>query len=276
MKRFLSLLCVCVLFFYYPAFCQQDKTEVKLFKITNGNAESFRDVVDSLLSGEGRVSVDKNTNTIIVVDKPYYLKRIAEVLGGLDVERKQVRIKVMVADVSSSFLNQIGVTKAQAVIPLSKSSAVFNLLSGSRDSNVLYQTMVMTLSGEPAHVEFSKDHIVSEQIVTHPDGTVVKEFIMNPVGQFLEVLPRANNNGTITLSVKPTVSSVKDADTIAENTLSTQVTVTSGDTLVIGGLSTQKKDSAVNSLPLSGLPLSREETSDRRETVTFISASILE
>ncbi len=83
------------------------KTTVKIFEIYYTNAAELKDVVESLLGPEGKVTVNTSSNTLIVVDEPEVLKQVARVISSLD--RKPKNIRITVEFVEKSRLKDLGI-----------------------------------------------------------------------------------------------------------------------------------------------------------------------
>lgn len=82
----LSLVCGGVVF------ANEAGTQTRIFKIKRADAQSLCAVITDVKSSEGKVTFDKNTNSIIVVDYPGTLDTIASIVRELDVAGEQVEI----------------------------------------------------------------------------------------------------------------------------------------------------------------------------------------
>ena len=257
------------------AFTQSCTPEVKIFKVQHGSAGSLFEVVNSLLSKEGKLSVDPNTGSLIVFDCPENLARIAGVVKELDAREKQVEIKVLVAETSSGFLEEIGLTVGQVIIPQGRFSAIVELLKASKETNIRNEMTVRTMSNRPAQLQVTKDEIIGTQVDILGGDTVITSPIREPIGNFLEVLPRVNNDNTIDVVVQPSVSTIDKHANPSEQTIFTQAVVKDGDTIAIGGADIQKQETK-NSSALFGVPLSSKSASKDRKVVMFLTAKIVE
>lgn len=223
------------------AFAQTCNPQVKVFKIASGNAESLSAIAQDLLTQQGTVSFDNNSNSIIVFDCPQNIERIAAVIKELDVREKEVEIKVLVTEASSSFLEGIGLVAGQVIIPKGQFEAVLELIKESKETNIRAQMMVRTLSNHPAAIQVTKEEIIGFESIIIPGQAVVTSAIREPMGSLLEVLPSVNNDGTIKVLLQPSVTSIDEDAAPSQRTVFTQALVKSGDTIVIGGAETQKK-----------------------------------
>jgi len=273
--KHLSIVITIFFFSTMLAFGQSCNPEVKIFKIQHGSVEPLLEVVNSLISKEGKVSFDRNSNSLIVVDCPKNLERIATVIQSLDIREKQVEIKVLVAETPASFTNDIGLTVGQVIIPEGRFDAIIDLLKTNREVNIRSEMTVKTLSNRPAQLQVTSEEIIGNQLVILESGTVITSPIREPIGNFLEVLPSVNNDNTINVIVRPSVSTIDQNANPSERTILTQVVVNSTDTIAIGGADIQRQDTQRNS-NLFGFPLSRRTATENRKVVMFLTATVVD
>ena len=74
-----------------PGWCG---TEVVVIPIQHRNAAELVPIVEQLLSSEGRVSHDRRTNSLIIIDRAEHLRSIRVVLDRTDAPSKQVKVRV--------------------------------------------------------------------------------------------------------------------------------------------------------------------------------------
>jgi type II secretory pathway component GspD/PulD (secretin) len=273
-----SLVVFISVFFFLAmaAFGQTCNPEVKIFKIAHGRAESLLEVVSSLMSKEGKASFDHNTNSLIVLDCPQNLERIAGVIKDLDVREKQVEIKVLVAETSAGVLQDIGLTAGRVIIPQGRFFAIVDLLKTSKDTNIRSEMTVRTLSDRAAQLQVTKDEIVGMEVAILGDHAVITSPITEPIGNFLEVLPSVNNDNTITVIVRPSVSTIDEYADSSERTILTQVVVNNGDTIAIGGADVEKEE-VQKDRALFGIPLfSKKTATEKKKVVMFLTAKIID
>jgi type II secretory pathway component GspD/PulD (secretin) len=268
----LLIFTIILLIFSGVLFSQVPGQEMRIFKLKHGNVESFYSIANTLKSSEGTVTFDTNTDSLIVVDYPANLANIAQVIESLDVPAKQVMIKVVVADVSDGFLQDVGIHRSQVIIPSGDFRAVLNLLSSRTDSNIRSQMSVRTLSGQPAQIAVTADEIIGYEVTSYRRHDVI-EPVREPIGDILEVLPTVNNDGTITVVVRPSVSTLERNSTPYERSALTQVIVDDGDTIVIGGVDSVKEETTTGSIPILGIPISQRKSSKSQKVMMFLTAT---
>jgi len=257
-------------------FSQSAGVKLRIFSVQHRNAQLLYTVVKDLISEQGKVTLDAQTNSLIVLDYPENLVNIENVISSLDVQEKNVEIKVLVAETSGNFFNNIGLEGGQVIIPSGKFSAVLAGLRADNTSNIRSEMTVKTLSGYPASLAVSKDEIFGQTVTyygSHKSDVVVVSDLRQPMGDFLEVLPTVNNDGTITVVVQPTISRMENAEPY-QNTVLTQVIINNGDTIVLGGLDKQAIQSQSRKTTIFGVPISQRTNQQHRKTALFLTATI--
>lgn len=251
-----------------------EELEVEMFRIRSADPESLRSIVGQLLTKEGKVTYDSRTNNLIVVDTRRNLEKIAKVIKQIDIKPKQVKIEVVIADVSETFTKNIGLGDARVVIPCG-AEAVVSLIESRKDASIRSKSFVTTLSNYPARLQVTSDIILGAELIIYSSKSFIVIPAREPVGTILEVLPRVNKDNTITLYIQPSLSTLEECTKIPfKRALATQVVVSNGETIVIGGLCSQKKISGRSSI--SGVSTSRTLTEGSGEIVIFLTAEILE
>jgi type II secretory pathway component GspD/PulD (secretin) len=269
MKSLISIIGM-ILFLNTSAFCQGCTPELKIFKVEHGDAGPLVEVANSLKSDNGKVSFDPNSSSLIVFDCPENLERIAGVIKTLDVREKQVQIDVLVVEASRKVLEDAGITARQVIIPQGEFEAIAKLIKENKESNTRTSMMVRTMSNRPALLQVTKDEIIGAESVIFSDGTAITTAVREPIGSQLEVLPVANNDGTIKVILRPSVSSMERPFTPSERSIITQVVINDGDTVAIGGAEVDKESSR------SGTPLYKRASGEKKKVEMFLTAKIVE
>jgi len=98
MKKLKGVMILCLLVFMSAGIIYAENTSVKVFTIQNRFAEDLESTVRLLLSPEGRLVTDKNTNSLIINDYPANINAVADFLKEQDKLPQQVRIKINYID----------------------------------------------------------------------------------------------------------------------------------------------------------------------------------
>ncbi len=238
--KILAILAIAAFFLNGASPCTADAEELKIFTLNYANAESLREIVEDLKGDGGKVTIDTNTNSLIVIDTPKNLERISKVVGRLDERPQQVEIEVVITDVTDRFLRESGIRSSRVIIPSGEFVSVLSLINAGSEVSIHSRATIRTLSNKPARVGATTDEVFGQVVVWYGDDKEVIEPIMMPVGDVLEVLPKVNSDGTILVSLRPSQSAVSESGGYYEKSASTQVLVNDGDTIAIGGLDIDK------------------------------------
>ena len=150
---------------------------------------------------------------------------------------------------------------------------------------LLASPTITTLNNQTASIIIGEKVGIKEQTQTTTGTTETIRF--QDVGTKLEVTPQINDDGYITMEIKPEISEVssftsQDNVRFTTNEARTTVRVKDGQTVIIGGLIKNKEGMNRLRVPfLSRIPLigflfrSRYDTGDQTELVVFLSPKIL-
>jgi len=189
-----------------------------------------------------------------------------------------------------------GITASVGIVEKPNFNAVVNFLNTVGNTNLLSSPRVMALDNQEARIHVgSKVAKITRTLVnpgsngTNPITTENVEFL--DVGVKLAVTPSIGNDGTITMKVKPAVSSVESTITTSEGSsipvirvseAEASLVVKDGITVVLGGLiedSRAKTDTGVpilSKIPLLGyLFRSRDKSQVKTELVIFLTPHIV-
>lgn len=204
---------------------------------------SIKDIVENILSGDGKVTEDPRTNSLIVTDKPEQFEIIEKMIALLDVPTPQVLIEVEMLDVSKNLVDKLGVNWNYSTDPwltysgpnrttkfpfperLQEGAAntfttgllsfggldiALELLTTDTDTKYLARPRILTLSNETAEIKIVTDEAIGlKQSVSGEGNTALstQEAERTETGVALRVTPQVNlETGEITLFVEPTVS----------------------------------------------------------------------
>lgn len=183
----------------------QQAQEMKVYELQNRDAASLVNVAQQMVGITGRVSVDKPSNSLIVLATPDQQRQLQQVIDQLDGVSRQVSMTVYVTEVSSSFEKEYGLrSSGQIVLDDPQFSVVLDMLDRRQGGEITNFLTATTMSNTPAYLQISSDQFVPLEQDT--DGPSAVERV--PVGDFLEVLPRVNGDGSIEVSLTPDRKSV--------------------------------------------------------------------
>ncbi len=252
--------------------------QLRIFKLKRADGRRLYSVINDFKSQDARVTYDAGTNQIIVMDYPANLVTIENLINELDKQEKNVEVKVLVCETSGNFIERIGLSTGALIIPESKFSGVIRLLGSDENSSIRSEMTIRTLSGYPAHLQVSKEEIFGHSLTHYYNSnsavTVVSPY-RKDVGSFLQVLPIVNGDGTITVVIQPSVSSVNNGR-INEQAILSKVILSDGDTVVLGGHNLQKVSSINKTNTFFGIPLSRSTQKSKVNVLMFLTAKVVQ
>jgi type IV pilus assembly protein PilQ len=79
------------------------------FRIAFGQAQDFQDPIQTLLSGRGRISISRSTNTLVVTDIPRVLDQVEDLIAGIDIQTPEITISAKIIFVNRTDLEELGV-----------------------------------------------------------------------------------------------------------------------------------------------------------------------
>lgn len=253
--------------------------------------QSVRDVLasradrtnEASTTGQVLVTPSPTSNALIVTATRPQLDAIKQVVTEIDRPRRQVQITAVVAELSDSDFEALGLNAAAGSNRLDLSgrtirssdrsdlgfsltfsgptiSAFLQAVRSSSSSNLLSTPQLLTLNREPAsivvgqNVPFITGKTTSGSTpASDPFQTIVRQ----DVGVTLQVTPFITPADAIELQVSQSASSVADenrASDIITNTrrILTKVQLKDGQGVMLGGLRSTQTDRSVSSVPILG------------------------
>ncbi len=299
-------------------------TQTKAFVLQYGNVETVSKEVLELLTKEvGKMRVDARTKTIVVTDLPHRIEVVSDLIQVFDRRPKQVFIEAKIVQVSLGQDFQFGINwnhvfeslsdprlklgstvkpgiitpgggvgsiNLSTVLGHGNLDAIVDALQETGDTRIRSNPHVAVLDGQEATIKVVRDEPYAESSLESGTTNVVGEtFKFIEVGVSLAVTPRINDDGMISMLVRPEVSTVEDKYTarytvpvVQKSYAETSVMVKDGETIIIAGMietTNADKKSAVpwlGRIPLLGwLFSSRSESTQNKETVVFLTPRII-
>lgn len=269
-----------------------------------------------------RVVADTKTNALVILARPRDYPIVESIIKKLDIVPLQVLIEATIAEVtlndaleygvqfflkaganrftlSNSDTGALNVPNVNPVFPgfnytlsISDSVGVINLLSTVSDVNVVSSPQLLVLDHQTAALQVGDQVPVvtqSSQSVTNPDAPIVNSVQYRNTGVVLQVTPRVNPSGLVTLDIDQEVSDVVrtttssiNSPTIAQRRIVSSVIVQDGETVALGGLIRQNQGDRRSGIPvLSELPLlgplfrDTQRSTNRTELLVLLSPRVI-
>lgn len=187
-------------------------------------------------------------------------------------------------------------TPATVILDAGEAKLVFSFLSSDSDSDLLANPRVVTTDNQKARISIATQFPIPNFTFSEQTASLqVSGFSYKDIGIILNVLPRVNKNGFVTLEVTPEASSSTENTTLQSGggssvlipiintrTATTTVLIKSGNTLAIGGLMRQDSSDNYTKVPIMGdIPLvgslfrSKSLTKTKRDLLIFLTPTIV-
>ncbi|MDT8390233.1 MAG: secretin N-terminal domain-containing protein [Lentisphaeria bacterium] len=308
------------------------ETETRTFVLQNSKLEDVMPEVAKVITKEtGSYQADKRTKTLIVTDTVKKLAEIESIVAAFDKPIKSVQIEARVVSVRLKDQFRFGIdwdSLKKWTLPveivsegvmlqdiMQKTLANGTLENGIITDNVMRQDLTLDILDTFGDTEIISDPRISVQSgkeatlkvvqkeayesgTSEVDGggvtTSYRNFDFVEVGVLLSVLPEVNDDGFISMRIKPEVSEVigwygggeREAGAVPivrSSTAETTVSVKDGVTVMIAGLikeseaGTTSKVPFLGSIPGLGKVFTHEDTAnEREEVIIFLTPRIVD
>lgn len=218
-----------------------------LIRLVHRQADEILEIIEPLLSDEGKVSVDANTNSIIVVDTKENLSDIEKLIKSLDVVADQVRVEIVFFEESKDtdinfkvdwkYSDKYYIIGNLIGAPGEKGLFLKGVLGSgySGSVRVVNQTLLI-MSGSEGRFVVGRSVPTSERLLIYfrKSGILIEGRIFRDVKTGFIVSPNVMG-GNIRVDIKPFMSYFTDdgEGEIIFYEAETKVVTSSGETVVI-------------------------------------------
>ncbi len=273
-------------------------TITRVVKLNYIDATSFLDLLGARLPDTvtKTAKVDKASNSVVLTATAAQMQTVDSLLGQVDNAVPQVLIEATVAEVPTEVIKTLGFawqiattfsvtstgtnpTTGQLSIAVTAPAitTILNTLIQENKARLLANPRLAVRNGETARMTVGDK--IPFQII-NPQG--VPSIVILDAGVKLEVTPRVNNDGYITVKMHPEVSAILTAPspgvppTISTREADTSLTVKDGTPIILAGLiqknetRTTVKVPLLGDIPILGWLFKSESTDVRDNEVVFI------
>jgi general secretion pathway protein D len=265
----------------------------------------------------GNVSIiaDDTSNTLVVLASPGDYSRIESAIRQLDVMPLQVLLETTIVEVSltgelsygmqwffdhntddsRSGIGSVGLplsfpgTFSYSIVnSADEVRAILRILATEDRLRVVSAPSVLVLDNQTANIRVGNQQPVSTAIVAE-GGIVSTSVQFKNTGITLDVTPRVNASGLVTLEVSQELTDVGQIDdatgqrAFLQRSIGSNVAVNNGQTIVLGGLIRENDVSSRSGVPflhkipvLGGLFGQRVNTNDRTELLVLLTATVIQ
>jgi type II secretory pathway component GspD/PulD (secretin) len=225
--------------------------EVAVIKVNYREASDLLPMVKTLLSSEGKASLDERTNSIIVVDSSAAIAEIQAFVATMDKPAEQVRVRFRFQETSRSTDRDISTSGRYSE---EHGSVAFGgaeedgVHISAQDSISQHrgqtESFISVMSGRPAYLWVGREIPFTQRWVylTHTYAHEVETVEFHRVETGFEVKPVVAGD-RVHIEIIPRISSFDEGTEVVYLTeASTKVTVLRGQWVTIGGTSEQSND----------------------------------
>ncbi|MFH0732267.1 MAG: secretin N-terminal domain-containing protein [Candidatus Omnitrophota bacterium] len=271
----------------------------KVYKLQYAKAEDMKDKITEMLTKNvGSLRIDERTNKIAITDIEKKIEEFDKVLIAFDERHKEVEIEAMILELSlndeyragidwdvafqqlGGFLNKTlgdhafsfnfsqalttGVTYGIGDFGRKGFQAVLQFLEHYGSTRILSNPRITVVNNEEAKILVGTNQPYVTQTLSQGETTTEKAYNVTflDLGVKLTVTPTINDDGFITMKVKPEVSSSSDALEYGEDadsipivdtsTTETTVMVKDKNTIMLSGLIQKRDEFEEEKVPLLG------------------------
>jgi type IV pilus assembly protein PilQ len=262
------------------------------------------------------VSADERLNSVTLVGAPRKVEMATALLTRLDARRRQVALNVKVVDITLNNANSIGTSlnfqSGNTVFSSNNGSATLNfggsalnpasLLTSIQASitngngKILTDPTLVVQEGQRSTVNLTQDIVggIKNDITTSGTGSfITSTYQIKSAGIILDLLVnRIDDNGFVSVTVAPTVSSIGDTysagtsgniSLLKSRTLNSgEIRLRDGQTLILSGIIQESDQTNITKVPVLGdIPLlgilfrKTSKSSQRQEVVVLVTPQIL-
>jgi type II secretory pathway component GspD/PulD (secretin) len=307
-------------------------TDVRLYELRYAKVETVKDEVSKLLTPDiGSIRTDLRTNTLVVTDLPHVLEKLDVLINAFDRKVREVFIDAKIIEVTLNDKFQWGVDWSkvitiagkfsaltlmpQASFPLAldsvtgmgkmtvsttstnnKLEVVMEALDTLAETRILSNPHITVEEGKEAKVEVIEKQPYEEETTTTATGgttTNAKTYQWVDIGVSLSVTPHINQDGYISMVIKPVMSSISawyggvpqaagSVPVVKSANAQTTVTIKDGVTIIIAGLVKENKTKNEGKIPVLGnipwLGMAFKRITDevsRTETIVFLTPRVV-
>lgn len=260
----------------------KELVDTQVYHLTNVTAGQLMNVMPAFLGSY--VKGDRDSRLIIITAPPTEMERILEFVRAVDTPQKQVEIQVIVTEVSSEGLKDLGTSLFEFAFGsgekfnedwtasigyaknlLSLDTTIFGrlitnlkLLEEKQEAKIHADPRVLVSDGSSAEL-FIGDRQILLVSGSSESATRVERI---EVGMHLKVLPQIVGDDEIVLTIEPEMSHfIRDSKPdlmVKQSSVSTTIRLKSGQTAVLAGMTVQESGDYSRKVPVLGdIPIIR-------------------
>lgn len=260
----------------------------RTFALESTSVEGLEEQLSKFLSEAGKIVVNKEQNSLMVVDYPENVDRVSQYVKMIDLGQRQVMIEAKIMEINLDKEQELGInwtwsdpdfsgwsgltgTVSQS---LSAGTTVFNLTASNDHitaglqammsegkANLLSSPRISVMDGDQATIKVLEQIPYVKTETSYESGVpiVTEEVQFKEAGITLEVTPQITPTGYIKMKIHPKIDQLtgwtetEDPQPIIDTReAETQVRVKDGQTIILGGLLKDDNKNTLKKVPLLG------------------------
>ncbi len=266
----------------------------KVITLKNSDAINIAKILQNIIKTKYKknppsITVDKETNSIIVLATEEQIDTIKTIINALDTPKEQVYVKARILEISNSKAAEIGtkfglyagsgtasglytlsanlggpaiafdVTSLGLAIPTIKQGialgATLDLLETYGAAKKLSEPSILCINNTPSTIYVGKTVSVLTGKTTSTSTS--ESYAREDIGLTLKVKPRIDSDNKVALNVDAVIEDLLPGSPVAmpitsKRTINTTTIVKNGQSIIIGGLVRDNKDITLKKVPLLG------------------------
>ena len=276
------------------------KTKIEIVELKNANASHIFKIVQGFIDKDHYkdkniktiISVDKDTNSIIVQGTQNYINYIKSFITKLDLPREQVYVKAKIMEISELKIKDIGVKYGMKgfssggnylasfastlngfgsldllkdLTPSLKNGislgAAINLLNQEGAANIISEPSILCINNKESSIYVGETRSIKIGTTTTSGGNTNDTFKREDIGLRLKVKPRVSKDNKVLLNISAVIEDVastvtNDQPNTTKKDIFTTAIVNNGESVILGGYIKQKNEKNINKVPFLGeIPL---------------------
>lgn len=277
----------------------QEKKEVKVIPLKNIDATNIIKILEEIINKKEYektykkplVSLESESNSIILMGIKEEISYITELIDELDKEKTQVYVQARIIEVNDELVNQIGLSygifgaKSNGNVLASFSSSLnkgsipsfsieglkipdmvsglalgasLNLLRQKGALDIVSEPSILAVNNKESSIYVGETISIKVSSSISDGGTTRENYEREDVGLTLKVKPRISNDTKVTLEIETILEGVKTTQTISGNAdtskkrIETTAILNNGESVIIGGLIENKSEKTQQKVPVLG------------------------
>ena len=224
--------------------------EIAIIRIHYRDAYELLPIIENLLSTDGRVSVDTNTNALVIKDTPEAIDRVREVASKLDKAPEQLTIRFRFQEERLSRETDVSVSGrvsgdewSVATGRMREDGVGVRVRDSEKNRHRTLESFVTVNSGESAYIQVGTDIPYTQRwyYLSRQYAPPVETVTFKTIETGFEIRPVVSGDH-VRIDIVPRISRMGRGRVIHFTEAATSLVVPRGEWVTIGGISETKNE----------------------------------